>query len=175
MEITQVPSSCQQGVHTSGDQLEPEELPTMVVLSPLEMRENTGALAPPRKPTKTLTRRASPEKLWWQCPLPAKAMTCLSRENTGISAPPRESAEACTSGAVPEKLLKAAPTPCKSSELLEQGKHRHLSFAQRICRGLSQWASTRRATGSIIHFFERNSSACFLMELWASHPGKSTR
>ena len=52
-------------------------------------------------------------------------------EKTGALAPLIESAEALTSRAAPEKLLVAAPTSCKSNDLLEQGKHRHLSSTQR--------------------------------------------
>ena len=68
-------------------------------------------------------------------------------EKTGALAPLIESAEALTSRAAPEKLLVAAPTSCKSSNLLEQGKHGHLSSIQRICRGSCQWHSTRKAAG----------------------------
>lgn len=52
------------------------------------------------------------------------------KENAGALALPRDSTEACASKATPEKLLEAVPTACKSSDLLEQGKHRHKQASQ---------------------------------------------
>ena len=92
---------------------------------------------------------------WQQCPLHAKATTCLSRENTGVWAPPREAVpipvrepleptpcwsdalappwdftEVHASRAASEKLLAAAPTSCKGSDLLEQGQLRKTQASQ---------------------------------------------
>ena len=51
-------------------------------------------------------------------------------------------------------MLATAPNDCKSNNLLEQEKHRHLSSAQRICRGSCQRSST--------HSYERAAGACSL-------------
>ena len=76
---------------------------------------------------------------------------------------PRESAEAHASGtqSAPEELLAAAPIHCESTNLFEQGKHRHLGSAQRICRGSHQRhpARTRRAASGSAHSCRRATSA----------------
>ena len=143
-----------------------EELPVVAELIPQEIREYTGAMAPPRESAEALASRATPEKL-----LVAAHISRKSRENTGVSDPARESAlirqcplpanqdkhrglgstqriyrgsrqqrsagktaggststEAHASKAVLEKLLVAMPTSC--NDLLDQGKHRHLSSDQ---------------------------------------------
>ena len=76
---------------------------------------------------------------------------------------------------MPEELLEAAPIPCESGNVLEQGKHRHLSSTQRICRGSHQWGSTRSSVDSSTCTQERAARAHSLKELWASKVEKSTK
>ena len=131
----------------------------MAELNPQEVRENAGALAPPREFAKTLTSRAVPENLLVAAPTSCKSDNLLDqgkhrslsytqrgsaysrkraasahylpiRENTGALAPPRDYTEACASKAASEKLLASVPTSCKSSDLLEQGKHRQTQVSQ---------------------------------------------
>ena len=95
----------------------------MVALIPREIRENTGALAPPRESAGALTSRAVPERLLEAVPTSCKsnnlpkqgkhrslnsahrgcthshegaagAYSLAIKENTGTLAPPRESTEA---------------------------------------------------------------------------------
>ena len=105
-------------------------------------------------------------------------------------------------GTVPEDLLKAAFTSRKSKDLLEQGKYRNLSYAQRGCahftkrvigahsllirentswlcpENLQRLASAKQHQKnfcSSTHIHEKAVVVCFLMELWASKSIKSTR
>ena len=136
-----------------------------MALIPQEIRENTGALAPPRESSGALTSRAMPEKLLVAAPTCCKSDNLLEqgkyrslssaqrgcahshkraigvhslqiRENKGAFSPPRESKEARISKAAPEKLLAAVPTSCKSSDLLEQRKHRQIQASQLLTDNL---------------------------------------
>ena len=121
----------------------PEEQPVVVVvvaLIPHEIRENTGALAPPRESAEALASRTALEKLLVAAPTSCKSNNLLKRgkhralsssqrrgahsheratsahslvirEDTGAWTLPRESTKPCTSKGTPEKLLAAAPTP----------------------------------------------------------------
>ena len=149
----------------------PEELLTVVALSHLEIRENTGALAPPRESAEAPTSRAAPEKLLVAVPTSCKSNDLLEqRRHRSLSSTQRCSVHSHEGATVPtpcqsentgtllhpenlQRLLSAKQhkqhqkncrwqqqVTCLSRE--NTGRHRHLSSAQRICRGLRQRGST---------------------------------